>query len=186
MIKSLSLIIELIIAEPKCDRCDVNYYGRPAESDGSCTMCECNGNTDTTDRESCDQTSGKCLKCMYNTYGDACGECAPGFYGNAANHHCVRCECNTHGTQGNSADNCDSTSGQCRCLPNVVGAKCDQCKADHYGLETGNGCLECACDTDGTKNNSATCHVVCSLSLFFCFCRNSYYRFYRSSFVFVR
>lgn len=55
--------------------------------------------------------------------------------------------------------NCDQTTGQCFCLPNVIGKHCDQCKEDYYGLASGEGCSYCNCDTDGTINNSTSCDV---------------------------
>jgi hypothetical protein len=74
----------------RCDKCMINYYGNPLERGGSCKKCECNGNIDINDPNSCDQSTGKCKNCLFNTYGDNCGECRPGFYGNASNHECKR------------------------------------------------------------------------------------------------
>lgn len=48
-----------------------------------CVACQCNGNTDPSDPEACDHVTGKCLKCLNNTYGDSCGRCAPGYFGDA-------------------------------------------------------------------------------------------------------
>jgi laminin beta 1 len=53
--------------------------------------------------------------------------------------------------------NCDQTTGQCKCLPNVVGKQCDMCAEDHFGLHHGTGCEACACDVVGTHNSSTTC-----------------------------
>lgn len=50
-----------------------------------CVPCECNGNIDPSEVNSCDHLTGKCLKCLNNTFGDACDRCAPGFYGDAVN-----------------------------------------------------------------------------------------------------
>ena len=74
----------------RCDKCAINYYGNPLERGGSCKKCECNGNTDTNDPNSCNQLTGKCQNCLFNTHGDNCGECKPGYYGNASNHECRR------------------------------------------------------------------------------------------------
>jgi hypothetical protein len=79
----------------KCDKCDVFYWGNPLVLGGSCKRCECNGNVDENNPESCDQNSGECKKCMYNTDGPNCEKCKPGFYGNASNHDCRR-ESNFH------------------------------------------------------------------------------------------
>lgn len=73
-----------------CDKCSVNYYGYPKVIGGSCQKCKCNGNIDTNDRSSCDEETGKCSNCLYNTAGDHCEVCAPGFYGNATTQSCQR------------------------------------------------------------------------------------------------
>jgi hypothetical protein len=66
----------------------VNYFGNPLERGGSCSICQCNGNVRTDDRSSCDEVTGKCKNCMYNTAGDSCENCQVGFYGNASKHDC--------------------------------------------------------------------------------------------------
>lgn len=48
-----------------------------------CKSCECSGNINTDEPESCDSVTGECLRCLNNTYGTACNLCAPGFYGDA-------------------------------------------------------------------------------------------------------
>lgn len=74
----------------RCEQCAINYYGNPTERGGSCQMCQCNNNTDIYDPESCDRETGQCKKCRFNTDGDSCEKCLPGFYGNALNHDCKR------------------------------------------------------------------------------------------------
>lgn len=76
----------------RCESCAINYYGNPLENGGSCKLCQCNGNVDINDRSSCDERTGKCEKCLYNTAGDHCDICKAGFYGNASNHDCKRNE----------------------------------------------------------------------------------------------
>lgn len=61
----------------------------------------------------------------------------------------IDCICDKFGT-----DNCDSYAGTCECHPNVIGSKCDRCKEDHYGFESGQGCLACEC---GVASNSTQC-----------------------------
>lgn len=67
----------------RCDQCQVNYWGNPREIGGSCEICDCNGNIDRNVPESCDTTSGDCLKCLYNTEGPQCEQCKDGFFGEA-------------------------------------------------------------------------------------------------------
>ncbi|CAF0857038.1 unnamed protein product [Brachionus calyciflorus] len=144
---------------PRCDKCAVHYWGNPLVKGGTCTKCECNGNVDVNDPNSCDQATGQCKNCLYNTDGDNCEKCKPGFYGNALNHECRPCNCNPDGTEDHSTLNCDQTTGQCVCLANVIGKQCDQCKQDYYGLASGEGCSYCNCDTDGTIDNSTACNI---------------------------
>ena len=47
---------------------------------------------------------------------------------------------------------CQRSTGQCQCLPNVIGLTCDHCAPDHWNLAGGRGCEACGCD----PNNSVT------------------------------
>jgi laminin alpha 3/5 len=44
---------------------------------------------------------------------------------------CLPCECNEAGSTGLS---CDLKSGKCRCKPNFVGEKCDECAANLFNF----------------------------------------------------
>lgn len=48
--------------------------------------------------------------------------------------------CNSLGTN-KTAGACDRVTGQCPCLPNVVGIACDLCAAHHFDLASG----KCIC-----------------------------------------
>ena len=67
------------------------------------------------------------------------------------------CDCNLNGTERNCVTNCDRETGVCRCLPNVVGRRCDECATGHWNIESGIGCIACNCDTTGTYENSSEC-----------------------------
>lgn len=47
---------------------------------------------------------------------------------------------------------CDAT-GQCKCKENVIGVRCDQCKANHFDLDVENnkGCKACFCNGHGVS-----------------------------------
>ena len=70
------------------------------------------------------------------------------------------CICHELGTGPMKRDSCDKVSGQCKCLPNVDGLQCDQCKIGYYGLTSGKGCKECLCDKEGSVVSSK-CNQVC-------------------------
>lgn len=58
----------------------------------SCQTCTCSGNINPDDPASCDSVSGECLRCLNNTFGEACNLCAPGFYGDAVERKDCQCK----------------------------------------------------------------------------------------------
>ncbi|XP_041059562.1 laminin subunit beta-1a isoform X1 [Carcharodon carcharias] len=135
----------------RCDECASGFYGNPNETRGRCQECQCSNNIDMTDAESCDKQTGECLKCLYHTEGESCNHCKLGYYGNALQQNCKKCVCNYLGTlqaQCTSADECycNQTTGQCPCLPNVIGLMCDHCAPNTWKLASGTGCELCSCN----------------------------------------
>uniref|UniRef100_A0A7N8XUP4 Laminin subunit beta-2 n=1 Tax=Mastacembelus armatus TaxID=205130 RepID=A0A7N8XUP4_9TELE len=146
----------------RCDRCQAGHWGFP-----SCRPCQCNGHAD-----QCDQRSGVCINCRDNTGGDKCpncGICKSGYFGDASrqSYTVIRacflpisppeCTCNYLGTDRNQCMEredcvCQRITGQCQCLPNVIGLTCDHCAPNHWNLASGRGCEPCGCD----PNNSVT------------------------------
>lgn len=135
----------------RCDVCADNYFGHPERADGSCQPCKCNNNVDPGRRGNCDLHTGKCLQCLYETTGDSCESCRDGFWGNALDQRCVECDCDVLGTNG-TIQYCDNQSGQCPCLKNVHGIRCDQCIENHWKIASGEGCEHCNCDLNGSEN----------------------------------
>ncbi|XP_061621813.1 laminin subunit beta-2 [Phyllopteryx taeniolatus] len=154
-------------AGPRCDQCAPGYYGDPEQTGGRCLPCECSGNIDTQDPESCDPRTGQCLKCLYRTDGPSCARCQRGYYGNASARDCRRCTCVTAGTvQSTCSDgqcDCHRQTGACLCKENVSGHNCDLCAANHWNYGQERGCEPCNCDlrhSMGTHCNtfSGQCH----------------------------
>ncbi|WAR26302.1 LAMB1-like protein [Mya arenaria] len=132
--------LEYVVCE-----CDIGYK----EDNGTCGMCECSGNIDPDDIGNCDHETGECLKCLFNTEGFNCEKCEAGYYGDALTQNCIECVCNPIGTN-KSAGDCDRVSGQCPCLPNVVGQKCDMSAPGFWNMTEKIGAITCACDPDGS------------------------------------
>ncbi|XP_035665261.1 laminin subunit alpha-2-like [Branchiostoma floridae] len=132
----------------QCEKCADGYFGNPLEVGNVCKQCICNGNIDPTDEGNCDAITGECLKCIGNTVGDECERCANGYFGDAINaKNCQRCLCHPRGSY---QEDCDLNTGQCRCRPNVIGRDCDQCAVGFFGINSGEGCQACNCDSTGS------------------------------------
>lgn len=56
----------------KCEMCADGYFGDPAAVNGSCEVCDCNGNVDPMAIGNCDSITGTCLKCIGFTTGANC------------------------------------------------------------------------------------------------------------------
>uniref|UniRef100_A0A348G671 Laminin subunit beta1 n=1 Tax=Odontomachus monticola TaxID=613454 RepID=A0A348G671_ODOMO len=136
-------------AGPRCEHCADNYFGNPEILGGSCEPCECSNNTDLRRPGNCDPRTGRCLQCLYMTDGPNCQICKPGFYGNALRQDCQDCNCNVLGTNI-AAGSCDHRTGQCPCLPHVIGQLCDSCEENHWRIASGEGCDPCECDAVGS------------------------------------
>lgn len=134
------------------DVCPQNKFGNVVIG---CKDCQCNGNIDLTARNNCDPTTGKCLRCLYNTAGDHCEICRDGYSGNANTKSCGPCVCNKLGTQPNKTTSCHPTTGQCACLPHVEGADCGKCRHGYYNLASAEGCRACECDPAGTRDGGS-------------------------------
>ncbi|XP_077022718.1 laminin subunit beta-4 isoform X2 [Tamandua tetradactyla] len=167
---------------PNCERCKDFFQDapwRPAEGfqDSSCRLCDCNSHSErchfdmTTYLASGGRSGGVCEDCQHNTEGQHCDACRPFFYRDPLKaisnpYACIPCECDPDGTisggicVSHSDSALGSVAGQCLCKENVEGAKCHQCKPNHYGLSATDplGCQPCDCNSLGSLTSS-TCDV---------------------------
>nr|XP_026694945.1 laminin subunit beta-2 isoform X3 [Ciona intestinalis] len=155
-------------AGARCDQCAPAYWGNPQTVNGLCRKCECNNNIDPFDPTACDSATGVCTNCLHNTAGPHCEQCRDYYYGNPLDQNCMACQCNLLGTDSSVCVNgqcqCDATTGQCPCYPNVSGQNCDQCLPNHWKLASGTGCESCGCSPEhslGTTCNEITGQCLC-------------------------
>ncbi|NWU15396.1 LAMC3 protein, partial [Cephalopterus ornatus] len=148
----------------RCELCDDGFFGDPLGQRGPvhpCEPCQCHGNVDLNAVGNCDPVSGRCLRCVYNTTGEHCERCRPGFYGDALAPSpagkCSPCDCNPSGSDP-GLEGCDPVTGQCHCLPHVTGRACGHCQPGYYGLEPAMGCKSCECHPTGSRDRE--CHAV--------------------------
>ncbi|XP_063686656.1 laminin subunit gamma-1-like isoform X2 [Bolinopsis microptera] len=140
-------------AGDRCEVCADGFFGEPSYDNPNqvCTECTCNDNIDPDAENNCNTITGQCLKCIGNTAGRYCEECARGYFGDAIDaKNCAKCDCDPDGS--NNMYLCDIENGQCDCKPNVVGHRCDSCKPGYYDLASGDGCEACECDLLGSSD----------------------------------
>ncbi|XP_073398519.1 laminin subunit beta-3 isoform X3 [Dendrobates tinctorius] len=152
-----------------CERCRADYYRNPNKDMShrdACISCDCDPEG-SVEGGSCDPMNGRCI-CKENVGGERCDQCKPGYYQlNAANPRgCTECDCNPQGTERNQP--CDSETGQCRCLPNVTGRRCDQCISHYWNIDSGRGCQMCGCHV--RNSYSLQCNQVTGQ----CLCREGF------------
>uniref|UniRef100_A0AAY4EAZ9 Laminin subunit beta 2 n=1 Tax=Denticeps clupeoides TaxID=299321 RepID=A0AAY4EAZ9_9TELE len=145
----------------RCEECAPGYYGNPSQPGGRCQPCRCNNNIDLSDPDACNKNTGECRMCLYNTEGPDCGVCRSGYYGDASRRNCRKCTCNFLGTEQRQCmerDNClcQRATGQCQCLPNIMGLTCDHCAPNYWNLASGRGCEPCGCDPNNAY--TSTCN----------------------------
>ena len=89
--------------------------------------------------------------CFFSILDAKCDACQYGFYNLSAMNPegCVACGCDPLGSLDQY---CNTDTGQCRCMANRIGRRCDQC-ANGFKNFTG-GCQACGCNSQGTVPNS--------------------------------
>ncbi|XP_062850491.1 laminin subunit alpha-3 [Trichomycterus rosablanca] len=136
-----------------CQRCAAGLY---RDRNGRCVPCACNGLSD-----SCDESTGRCLDCEYNTAGHHCERCKDGYYGDAAMRTCRICPCPHRQGGNNFAVGCTEVSGQiqCLCKPGYMGQRCESCAPGYYGNPEvyGGSCQPCNCNGNSCSPKTGEC-----------------------------
>ncbi|KAM4604969.1 laminin subunit alpha-3-like isoform 2-T2 [Polymixia lowei] len=139
-----------------CQKCAPGYY-RDGSGPylGRCVPCDCNGLA-----AECEERTGRCLNCQYNTAGDRCERCKKGYYGNPAQRTCSVCPCPFSVEANSFAVGCREVSGGfvCMCKAGYAGDRCQGCAPGFYGnpLTAGGSCRPCDCNGNGNGCDSRT------------------------------
>uniref|UniRef100_A0A0N5CEW4 Uncharacterized protein n=1 Tax=Strongyloides papillosus TaxID=174720 RepID=A0A0N5CEW4_STREA len=150
-----------------CD-CKENYIGDQCNKcisghgdiENGCPKCDCNelGSEGT----ECDEISGQC-SCKVGVFGKHCDRCLTNYF-NFTIDGCQYCHCNQFGSV--DGGNCDSVTGECECKPNVEGTMCEKCKEGYFNITSGNGCVECECNSIGSES------LICNEATGVCKCKH--------------
>lgn len=150
-------------AGAQIQKCASGFYRDSSGSSlGRCVSCDCNGLS-----EECEDGTGKCLNCRYNTAGWRCDRCRDGYYGNAAQRTCRVCPCPFPTPANSFAASCRETFGdvKCFCKSGYAGESCERCAPGYHGdpLRPGGSCRPCNCLGNGNNCDQKT--GVCKSSL---------------------
>uniref|UniRef100_UPI00398E76A6 laminin subunit beta-3-like n=1 Tax=Pristiophorus japonicus TaxID=55135 RepID=UPI00398E76A6 len=132
-----------------CERCKPSFHRRPhrdiTAADTCVVACDCDP-SGSVDGGMCDPRTNRC-RCKENVEGPRCDRCKAGFYSLRASNPrgCLKCTCNGLGCHPDGG--CNQATGQCNCLPKVIGPNCDRCAEGHWNLRRGVGCEACSCDS---------------------------------------
>ncbi|EQB78595.1 usherin isoform A [Camelus ferus] len=148
----------------RCNECVEGYFYLQQNHSFFCLPCNCDKTGTVNGSLLCDKSTGQC-PCKLGVTGLRCNQCEPHRYNLTIGRFqdCQMCECDALGTLPGTI--CDPVSGQCLCLPNRQGRRCNECQTGFY-ISPGNatGCLPCSCHTAGAVNHicdSLTGQCVC-------------------------
>ncbi|XP_003419924.2 usherin [Loxodonta africana] len=149
----------------QCSECLEGYFHlRQQNNSFLCLPCNCDQTGTVNGSVLCEKSTGQC-PCKLGVTGLHCNQCKPHRYNLTIGSFqgCQMCKCDSLGTLPGTM--CDPISGQCLCLPNRQGRRCNQCQPGFY-ISPGNvtGCLPCSCHVTGAVSqicNSLTGQCVC-------------------------
>ncbi|NXT80726.1 LAMA3 protein, partial [Zapornia atra] len=133
-------------AGDSCQECGLGFY---RENEGlfteRCVPCNCNGNSNR-----CQDGTGKCINCQYNTAGEKCERCKDGYFGDATQGSCRVCPCPY---TNRFATGCVANGEeiQCLCKEGYTGVRCERCAPGYFGnpQKYGGYCQKCNCNNNG-------------------------------------
>uniref|UniRef100_A0A8C3XFQ3 Laminin subunit alpha 3 n=1 Tax=Cyanoderma ruficeps TaxID=181631 RepID=A0A8C3XFQ3_9PASS len=112
---------------------------------GRCVPCNCNGNSNR-----CQDGTGKCIDCQYNTAGEKCEHCKDGYFGDATQGSCRECPC-PYTNRFASGCVANGEDIQCLCKEGYTGSRCERCATGYFGnpQKYGGFCQKCNCNNNG-------------------------------------
>ena len=130
----------------KCDACRDGFY----DFVSGCRSCDCNVDGTANGSASCASVDGKCT-CKKHVTGAKCDACVADYYNLSASNPdgCRSCACSSRGTV--TGTTCDSVTGRCKCVANVIGRACDACATGFY--LTNGQCASCNCHPQGSRDS---------------------------------
>ena len=138
----------------QCEKCKDRFFDLNKDNENGCSPCTCNRDGSLNELDLCNQKDGQCF-CKPFADSISCNECKVGYYKlkvcasflkifdvsiwlwllilfNFKRNDLFGCEsCNC--LPGSSLSyNCDKNTGQCSCLANIVGTRCDRPESGYY------------------------------------------------------
>ncbi|KAM9016840.1 usherin [Ara ararauna] len=151
----------------QCDECLDGYYKVQENDSFICLPCNCDKAGTVIGSLLCDKSTGQC-PCKAGVTGLQCSQCMLHTYNLSMSNllGCQHCDCDALGTLAGTV--CDHVSGQCVCLPQRQGRRCNECKPGFYSSTSSvTGCLPCVCHTAGSVNQ------VCDKLTGQCICQDA-------------
>lgn len=111
----------------RCDECLDGYHRVQKGHSFLCLPCNCEKAGTVNGSLLCDKSTGQC-PCKAGVTGLQCSQCMLQTYNLSVSnaHGCQPCDCDALGTLAGTV--CDHVSGQCVCLPQRQGRRCEECK----------------------------------------------------------
>ncbi|XP_069708870.1 usherin-like isoform X2 [Phaenicophaeus curvirostris] len=134
----------------QCDECLDGYHKVNENNSFACLPCNCHKAGTVNGSLLCSRSTGQCT-CKPGVMGLQCNQCMLHMYNLSISNllGCQHCDCDAAGTLAGTS--CDRVSGQCICLPQRQGRRCNECKPGFYFSPSSvTGCLPCMCHITGS------------------------------------